>query len=292
MIDCHPALIVRCASTDDVVAAVNFGRDHDLLVSVRGGSHSTPGYSTCDDGIVIDLGPMNRVTVDPERAHRARAGRRDLGRPDAATQEHGLAVTGGRVSDTGVGGLALGSGSGWLERMYGVTCESLLSAEVVTADGQRRARQRRREPRALLGPARRRRQLRRRDRVRVPPASGRPDRDGRDARVPARAGARGPAHLPRLHRAGPGRGRRRRGADHRPAGGVRSRGAARASRRWASCSSTSGSVEDGEAGRAAAARGHRPGRRHRAADAVRRRCSRCSTPGTRTASASTSRSTG
>jgi FAD/FMN-containing dehydrogenase len=136
MVDRHPALVVRCSGTDDVVAAVNFGRDHDLLVSVRGGSHSTPGYSTCDHGIVIDLGPMNRVTVDPDaRTARAQGGATwaDM---DAATQEHGLALTGGRVSDTGVGGLALGSGSGWLERMYGVTCESMLSAEVVTAGGK------------------------------------------------------------------------------------------------------------------------------------------------------------
>ena len=136
MIDCHPALIVRCASTDDVAAAVNFGRDHDLVVSVRGGSHSTPGYSTCDDGIVIDLGPMNRVTVDPDARTARVQGGATWGDMDAATQEHGLALTGGRVSDTGVGGLALGSGSGWLERMYGVTCESMLSAEVVTADGK------------------------------------------------------------------------------------------------------------------------------------------------------------
>ena len=136
MIDCHPALIVRCASTGDVAAAVNFGRDHDLVVSVRGGSHSTPGYSTCDDGIVIDLGPMNRVTVDPDARTARVQGGATWGDMDAATQEHGLALTGGRVSDTGVGGLALGSGSGWLERMYGVTCESMLSAEVVTADGK------------------------------------------------------------------------------------------------------------------------------------------------------------
>jgi FAD/FMN-containing dehydrogenase len=135
MIDCHPALIARCSSTDDVAAAVNFGRDHDLVVSVRGGSHSTPGYSTCDDGIVIDLGPMNRVQVDPEARTARVQGGATWGHMDAATQEHGLAVTGGRVSDTGVGGLATGSGSGWLERMYGVTCESLLSAQVVVADG-------------------------------------------------------------------------------------------------------------------------------------------------------------
>ena len=136
MIDCHPALVVRCASTADVVAAVAFGREHDLIVSVRGGSHSTPGYSTCDRGIVIDLGPMKRVEVDPAARTARVQGGATWADMDSATQEHGLAVTGGRVSDTGVGGLALGSGSGWLERMYGVTCESMLSAEVVTAGGE------------------------------------------------------------------------------------------------------------------------------------------------------------
>ncbi|MGH2979004.1 MAG: FAD-binding oxidoreductase [Solirubrobacterales bacterium] len=135
MVDRRPALVVRCASTDDVVAAVNFGREHDLLVSVRGGSHSTPGYSTCDDGIVIDLGPMNRVAVDPAARTARVQGGATWADMDSATQEHGLALTGGRVSDTGIGGLSLGSGSGWLERMYGVTCESMLSAEVVTANG-------------------------------------------------------------------------------------------------------------------------------------------------------------
>ena len=135
MIDAHPALIARCESTDDVVAAVNFGREHDLVVSVRGGAHSTPGYSTCDGGIVIDLQPMNGVVVDPTAATARVQGGAKWADLDGATQEHGLAVTGGRVSDTGVGGLALGSGSGWLERPYGATCESLRSAEVVTADG-------------------------------------------------------------------------------------------------------------------------------------------------------------
>jgi FAD/FMN-containing dehydrogenase len=135
MVDCHPALVVRCASTADVAAAVDFGREHDLIVSVRGGGHSTPGYSTCDDGIVIDLSPMNRADVDPVARTAKVQGGATWADLDGAAQEHGLAVTGGRVSDTGVGGLALGSGSGWLERMYGVTCESLLSAEVVTADG-------------------------------------------------------------------------------------------------------------------------------------------------------------
>ena len=136
MIDRHPALIARCASAQDVALCVEFAREHGLAVSVRGGAHSTPGYSTCDGGIVIDLGAMNGVEVDPEtRTARVQGGARwaDV---DGATQEHGLAVTGGRVSTTGVGGLTLGSGSGWLERTYGVTCESLRGAEVVTADGR------------------------------------------------------------------------------------------------------------------------------------------------------------
>jgi FAD/FMN-containing dehydrogenase len=135
MIDRHPALIARCQSTDDVVAAVNFGREHGLVVSVRGGAHSTPGYSTCEGGIVIDLGPMHAVQVDPGARTARVQGGANWGHLDAATQEHGLAVTGGRVSDTGVGGLTLGSGSGWLERPYGVTSSSLRGAEVVTAAG-------------------------------------------------------------------------------------------------------------------------------------------------------------
>jgi FAD/FMN-containing dehydrogenase len=136
LIDCNPGVIVRCTSTEDVVAAVTFGRENDITVAVRGGGHSTPGYSTCNDGIVIDLGPMNQVTVDPDAKTARVGGGAKWGDLDGATQEHGLAVTGGRVSDTGVGGLTLGSGSGWLERKYGVTCDSLVSAEVVTADGR------------------------------------------------------------------------------------------------------------------------------------------------------------
>ena len=135
MIDRHPALIARCASAQDVAAAVGFARENGLVVSVRGGSHSTPGFSTCDGGIVIDLSRMKGVEVDPAAKTARVQGGAVWGDVDGATQEHGLAVTGGRVSTTGVAGLTLGSGSGWLERPYGVTSESLVSAEVVTADG-------------------------------------------------------------------------------------------------------------------------------------------------------------
>jgi FAD/FMN-containing dehydrogenase len=133
MIDRRPALIARCTGVADVTAAVNFARENELVVAVRGGGHSVPGYATCDGGIVIDLSPMKGVWVDPEA--RAQAGL-TWGEFDRETQHFGLAVTGGRVTHTGIAGQTLGSGSGWLERKYGLTCDSLISAEVVTADGR------------------------------------------------------------------------------------------------------------------------------------------------------------
>jgi FAD/FMN-containing dehydrogenase len=136
MIDRHPGLIARCSDTSDVSAAINFARDNGLPVSVYGGGHSFAGHSVCDDGVMIDLRPMRGIEVDGgERSCRAEAGVtwREL---DAATQEQGLAVTGGRISSTGIAGLALGGGSGWLERKCGYTADNLVSVEIVTADGQ------------------------------------------------------------------------------------------------------------------------------------------------------------
>ena len=135
MHDRHPALIARCTGPDDVRAALGYARDARLIVAVRGGGHSTPGYSSCDGGVVIDTGPMKTIDIDVAgRRGRFGAGL-TWGELDAATQAHGLAVTGGRVSDTGVAGFTLGSGSGWLERKYGMAASNLLSAQVVTADG-------------------------------------------------------------------------------------------------------------------------------------------------------------
>src|SRR5436190_17331708 len=136
LFDRHPALVARCASAADVQAAVNFARTNDLIVAVRGGGHSAPGYGSCDDGLVIDLSPMKGIEVDSEaRTARADAGL-TWGEFDAATQEHGLAVTGGRFSTTGIAGLTLGSGSGWLDRECGLTADNLLSVDIVTADGR------------------------------------------------------------------------------------------------------------------------------------------------------------
>lgn len=134
--DKRPALIARCTSPADVRAALAFARKQELIVAVRGGAHSTPGHSSCDGGVVIDTGPMKSVAIEVERRIGRFGAGLTWGELDAATQAHGLAVTGGRVSHTGIAGLTLGSGSGWLERAYGMTCASLITAEVVTADGQ------------------------------------------------------------------------------------------------------------------------------------------------------------
>jgi FAD/FMN-containing dehydrogenase len=136
MIDRRPSLIVRCTGTRDVIAAVGFARSEGLTVAVRGGSHNVAGNATCDGGLVIDLSPMKGVRVDAEsRTVRAQGGL-TWGELDAETQGFGLATTGGLVTTTGVAGFTLGGGIGWLMRKHGLACDNLISADLVTADGQ------------------------------------------------------------------------------------------------------------------------------------------------------------
>jgi len=135
-IDRHPCLIARCQGVADVRAAVRFAREHELVVAVRGGGHSFPGLSVCDDGMLIDLRPMSGIRVDPEdRTVRAQAGVL-LGELDGETQAFGLAVPSGIVTHTGLAGLTLGGGIGWIMRKYGLTIDQLLSVDVITADGE------------------------------------------------------------------------------------------------------------------------------------------------------------
>jgi FAD/FMN-containing dehydrogenase len=138
MIDKRPALIVRCAGAADVREAVRFAAAHEIVVSVRGGGHNVAGTAVCDGGLMIDLSPMKGVRVDP-------AARTAWAQPgllwqefDHETQAYGLATTGGIVGETGIAGLTLGGGVGWLVRKHGLTCDNLLAADVVTADGELR----------------------------------------------------------------------------------------------------------------------------------------------------------
>lgn len=135
MIKRRPALIAQCESTDDVVKTVRFAREQGFPLSVRGGGHSAAGKAVIDDGLVIDLSRMRDVQVDPDARIAQAQGGATWADFDAATHEHELATTGGLISSTGVGGLTLGGGFGWLMRSCGMSCDNLVSAEVVTASG-------------------------------------------------------------------------------------------------------------------------------------------------------------
>lgn len=136
MIDKRPAMIARCVDVADVIAAVNFGRDHGLLIAIRGGGHNGPGFGSCDNGLVIDMSPMKGVHVDAKsRTVRAEAGCTQ-GDVDHATHPFGLAVPAGIVSSTGIAGLTLGGGMGYLSRKHGLTIDNLIEADVVLADGR------------------------------------------------------------------------------------------------------------------------------------------------------------
>ena len=136
MINKHPALIARCKNSKDVSLAVKFARNHNLLVSIRGGGHNVAGNSVCDDGLMIDLSLMNNVSVDQKKMTAIVGPGCTLGNADLETQKYGLVIPAGIVTSTGVAGLTLGGGFGWLSRKWGLTCDHLISVEVVNAEGE------------------------------------------------------------------------------------------------------------------------------------------------------------
>jgi len=136
MIDKHPVVVTRPVNAGDVMAAVNFARENQLPIAIRGGGHSVPGFGTCDGGVVVDLSRMRGVRVNPDKRTARAEGGATWGDFNAATYPFGLATTGGIISTTGVAGLTLGGGIGYLARGYGLSLDNLVSADVVTADGK------------------------------------------------------------------------------------------------------------------------------------------------------------
>ncbi|OYV93524.1 MAG: oxidoreductase, partial [Acidobacteria bacterium 21-70-11] len=136
MIDRRPALIARCAGVADVIAAVDLAREQELPIAIRGGSHNVTGNAVCDGGVVVDLSAMKGIRVDPEKRTARAEGGCTWGDLDHATHAFGLAAPGGIISTTGIAGLTLGGGIGHLTRKYGLSCDNLISADVVLADGR------------------------------------------------------------------------------------------------------------------------------------------------------------
>ena len=190
MVDRRPGLIVRCAGAADVVAAVNFARDNNVLVAVRGGGHNIAGNAVCDGGLMIDLSPMKSVRVDAMTRQAWVEPGATLADVDKETQAFGLAVPTGINSTTGIAGLTLGGGFGWITRKFGLTIDNLLSADVVMADGTAGAGKCGGKPGPVLGAARRRRQFRRRHRLRVQAAQAWPASAVGPRRAPVRRCAR------------------------------------------------------------------------------------------------------
>jgi FAD/FMN-containing dehydrogenase len=136
MIDRKPGLIARCRNSGDVADTLTYAARHDYPVSIRGGGHNVAGHAVCDEGVMIDMSGMRDVSVDVEKQTARVAGGATWGDVDKASQAHGLATPGGLISDTGVAGLTLSGGIGWLRSRYGLCIDNMLSVEIVTADGQ------------------------------------------------------------------------------------------------------------------------------------------------------------
>ena len=197
MIDKRPRLIARCVDVADVITAVNFARDQGLLLAIRGGGHNGPGLGSCNDGLVIDLSMMKSVRVDQATKTVRVEGGCTSGDVDHATHAFGLAVPFGIVSTTGIAGLTLGGGTGYLTRQHGLTIDNLLEADVVLADGNVVTASTEPACGSVLGDPRRRWQLRRRHELPLP---GAPGKDGlcRPHLLGCGSRERGDAHLSRL----------------------------------------------------------------------------------------------